>query len=92
MNTFDRLAKILLKTYKVDPATLTPELALEELGVDSLGVGLMLFDVEDEFKIKFTRDPGPLRTLGDVVLYIDGVILGQRHESPSHHDSSLPVS
>lgn len=91
MSTFDRLAKILLKTYKVDPATLAPELSLEELGVDSLGVGLMLFDVEDEFKMKFTREPGPLRTLGDVVLYIDGVILGQLHESPSQAPS-LPVS
>lgn len=91
MSTFDRLAKILLKTYKVDPAILAPELSLEELGVDSLGVGLMLFDVEDEFKIKFTREPGSLRTLGDVVLYIDGMVLEKRHESPSEAPS-LPVT
>lgn len=92
MNTFDRLVKILSKTYKVDPATLTPESGLEELGVDSLGVGLMFFDVEDEFNVKFNRDPGPLRTLGDVVLYIDAVILEQRHESQLLHAPTLPVS
>ena len=46
---------------------------LDELGVDSLGVGLLLFDVEDEFQIKFERDPGPLQTLADVVRYIDQV-------------------
>jgi len=73
MSTFDRLLKILMKTYKLDPATTTPQLRLDELGVDSLGVGLLLFDVEDEFQIKFERDPGPLQTLADVVRYIDQV-------------------
>ena len=70
MDTFDRLNKILLKTYPIDPARMKSELRLDEMGVDSLGVGLMLFDVEDEFKIKFNRDPGPLTTIGDVVSYI----------------------
>ncbi len=76
--TFDRLIRILKKTYKVDAATTTPALRLDELGVDSLGVGLLLFDVEDEFQIKFSRDPGPLHTLADVVLYIDEVIAEQQ--------------
>jgi acyl carrier protein len=75
--TFDRLIKILRKTYKVDAATTTPALRLDELGVDSLGVGLLLFDLEDEFQIKFSRDPGPLHTLADVVLYIDEVMSEQ---------------
>jgi acyl carrier protein len=76
--TFDRLLKILMKSYKIDAATTTPALRLDELGVDSLGVGLLLFDVEDEFQIKFSRDPGPLHTLADVVLYIDEVIAEQQ--------------
>jgi len=76
--TFDRLIKILTKSYKLDPATVTPQLRLDEIGVDSLGVGLMLFDVEDEFQIKFERDPGPLQTLADVVVYIDQVMSEQQ--------------
>ena len=80
--TYDRLIRILMKTYKLDPAAVTPQLRLDEMGVDSLGVGLLLFDVEDEFKIKFERDPGPLQTLGDVVLYIDQVI-GEQPPIPS---------
>ena len=75
--TFDRLIKILMKTYKLDPASLTPQLRLDAIGVDSLGVGLLLFDVEDEFHIKFERDPGPLQTLADVVAYIDQVMSEQ---------------
>jgi acyl carrier protein len=76
--TFERLIKILMKTYKLDPATMTPQLRLDEIGVDSLGVGLLLFDVEDEFQIKFERDPGPLQTLADVVAYIDQVMSEQQ--------------
>lgn len=91
MTTLDRLAKVLLKTYKVDPTALTADLRLEELGVDSLGVGLMLFDVEDEFKIKFNQDPGPLITLGDVVLYIDNVIDMQRHDAQLPAVPSVPI-
>jgi acyl carrier protein len=79
--TFDRLVKILRKTYKLEPATTTADLRLDEIGVDSLGVGLLLFDVEDEFKIKFTGDPGPLQTLGDVAHYIDQVLEEQQQAS-----------
>jgi acyl carrier protein len=72
--TFDRLKSILLKSYPVDPETVTDDRPLEELGLDSLGIGLLLFDVEDEFKIKFTSEPGRLKTVRDVVAYIDGML------------------
>jgi len=72
--TFDRLKGILLKTYPVDPETVTDDRPLAELGLDSLGIGLLLFDVEDEFKIKFTAEPGRLKTVHDVVAYIDGML------------------
>lgn len=82
--TFDRLKVILLKTYPVDPNLVTLDQTLDTLGVDSLGIGLLLFDVEDEFKVKFTADPGPLRTVGDVVTYIDTVVskaAGRPHDN-----------
>jgi acyl carrier protein len=78
LTTFERLVGILRKGYPLEPATTTPDLRLDEIGVDSLGVGLLLFDAEDEFQIKFSRDPGPLQTLADIVLYIDQVIAEQR--------------
>ncbi len=90
MNTLDRLTKILLKTYTVDPAALTPDRRLDELGVDSLGVGLLLFDLEDEFQIKLSRDPGPLQTLGDVVSYIDEVVGGSMQEPRSPSAPLIP--
>ena len=91
-NTFGRLAKILEKSYKHDPSKLTPDTRLDELGVDSLGVGLMLFDAEDEFGIKFSRDPGPLTTVGDVIAYIDAVISEQKGRAETRDSSSLAGS
>lgn len=75
--TLERLRSILLKTYKVDSSSLTAERRLDEMGIDSLGVGLLLFDAEDEFKVKFTVEPTALHTLGDVVRYIDEVTSAQ---------------
>lgn len=84
--TLDRLKGVLLKTYPGDPDTVTLDQSLEALGVDSLGIGLLLFDVEDEFKIKFTSDPGPLRTVGDVVKFIDEMVT-----SRSDHELAAEV-
>ena len=75
--TLDRVRAIVSKTYKIDVEKLRPELPLSELGVDSLGLGLLLFDTEDEFKIKFVTEPAQLTTLGDVVDYIDAEIARQ---------------
>lgn len=91
-STFDRLKTVLLKTYPVDPDTVTRDRALEELGLDSLGIGLLLFDVEDEFKIKFTADPGPLRTVGEVVEYIDGMLATRASEAQPADAHALPGS
>ena len=88
-NTFGRLAKILAKSYSHDPSKLTPDTRLDELGVDSLGIGLMLFDAEDEFGIKFSRDPGPLTTVGDVISYIDEVISEQQGGTGMRDSASL---
>jgi acyl carrier protein len=89
-NTFDRLKTVLLKTYPVDPGMVTRDRALEELGLDSLGIGLLLFDVEDEFKIKFVSDPGPLRTVGEVVEYVERMLAARASEAQPGDAHALP--
>ncbi len=69
--TFERLKTILLRDYKLAPETLTPDAPLDALGIDSLGTVELLWNVEDEFKIKLPAEPVNLPTLGDVVRYID---------------------
>ena len=77
-NTFERLRAILVRDYKIAPEALTLEAPLEGLGIDSLGVAELLFNVEDEFRITLPPEPVQLPTLGDVVRYIDELVAVQR--------------
>ena len=67
--TFDRLCAILAKDYKLEADQLTPDAPLEALGIDSLGVADLLFNVPPE--------PVQLLTIGDVACFIDGLIVAQ---------------
>ncbi len=75
--TIDRLRVLLVKDYKLDPATLMPDAPLEALGIDSLGVAELMFNIEDEFKVTIPDAPVVLKTVGDVVSYIDGLVATQ---------------
>ena len=77
MTTLERLQVLLVKDYKLDPAALTPDAPFEALGVDSLGMAELLFNVEDEFKIKLPSAPVALTTVADVVRYIDELVADQ---------------
>jgi acyl carrier protein len=75
--TFERLRAILVKDYKLDPEAWTRDAPLEGLGIDSLGLAELLFNVEDEFKVTLPPESVALSTVGDVVCYIDGLIAAQ---------------
>lgn len=79
--TFDRLCAILAKDYKLDADQLTPDAPLEALGIDSLGVADLLFNVEDEFSISLPPEAVQLRTIGDVAGFIDGLIVAQHGQA-----------
>ncbi|WP_296446171.1 acyl carrier protein [Rhodoferax sp. UBA5149] len=75
--TFEQLRAILVKDYKLAPEALTLDAPLEGLGIDSLGVAELLFNVEDEFKIELPPEQVLLPTIGDVVRFIDDLIAVQ---------------
>lgn len=83
--TFEHLCAILVKDYKLDASLLTLDAPLEALGIDSLGVAELLFNVEDEFHITLSPDAVQLLTLGDVVRFIDELVALQ-HGSTTHKD------
>ena len=69
-STADRIATLLEKTFKIDRAQLTPHARLEDLGVDSIGIAELIFDIEDALGLKLQDAPASLSTFGDVVRYI----------------------
>ena len=77
-NTFERLCAILIKDYKFTPELLVLDAPLEALGIDSLGTAELLFNIEDEFGVTLPPDAVQLTTLGDVVAFIDALIISQR--------------
>ena len=61
---------------------------MEALGIDSLGIAELLFNVEDEFQITLSPDSVQLLTLGDVVRFIDELILAQ-HGTANQPDGAV---
>ena len=75
--TFQRLQTIVARDYKLDPENITPDSSLESLGIDSLGVAEMLFNIEDEFEVSMPMEPvNDLSTVGDVARFIDSLMNG----------------
>jgi Phosphopantetheine attachment site. len=50
--------------------TVTPEVLLTELSLDSLDIAELILNIEDEFKISITERE-TLKSVGDVVAYIE---------------------
>ena len=87
--TADRLRILLVKDYKLDPAVLLPDAPLAALGIDSLGVAELMFNIEDEFKVTIPGDPVVLQTVGDVVAYVDNLIATQQPASDVSNAAGL---
>jgi len=77
MTTASRIIAMLVKDFKVDPDKLTPEARLEDVGIDSIGVAELLFNIEDELGLKLPDVPTDLATFGQVVRYVDEQIAAQ---------------
>lgn len=88
--TFERLRAMLIADYASVPESLTLDTPLEALGIDSLGLAELLFNVEDEFKLTLPTQPVPLPTIGDVVAYIDALLAAQN--SSERADNAAAVS
>ncbi len=73
--TLERLRHILITDYKLAPERLGLDATLADLGIDSLGTVELLWSIEDEFKIKLPTQPVELATLGDVVRFIDELVV-----------------
>jgi acyl carrier protein len=75
MSTLDTLQDILVRDYGLPRERLSADARLDTLGMDSLSLLELMFNIEDGFHVKIPGDPPTgLRTVQDVVAYIDGLI------------------
>lgn len=78
MTTLERLTRIMMEHYKVDPAQLTPDQPLDALGIDSLGMVEMLFFIEEEFGVHLPSEGVTFATLGEAAKYVDELVATQK--------------
>ncbi len=61
-----QLYELLRKELPSAPTDLTRESTLESIGMDSLSTIEFMFQIEDQFGIRFDQTGTPPRTIGDV--------------------------
>jgi len=72
MSTLTTLQDIMINDYRLTRAQLAPEAELSSLGIDSLDMLELFFKIEERLGIKIWNEvPGSLRTVHDVVAYVD---------------------
>ncbi len=74
MTPYAFLADVLSEKYEVDPDAISPEATLTELGLDSLTIVELLFDVEDEFGIEVPEERATFETLAEAAALVDELV------------------
>jgi acyl carrier protein len=81
MTTLQSVQGILHANFELTPEVLQPDAKLEDLAIDSLSVIEVMFAVEDVFKVtvpsKSMKLQAEIRTIGDLVAYVDALIAEQ---------------
>ena len=74
MSAYSFIAKVLSEKYDVDPEAISPEATLTELGLDSLTIVELLFDVEDEFEIEVPEERATFKTVAEAAALVDELV------------------
>jgi acyl carrier protein len=82
MTTFQSMQTLLQAKFDLAPDALQPDTVLKDLDVDSLSMVEILFAVEDELKVEIPSEPAEwqsqMKTFGDLVEYVDKLVVAQR--------------
>jgi acyl carrier protein len=71
MTTISLLYQLIAKRLNRDIDKLAPDTLLESLGIDSLGMAELLFDLEDHLNFKLITPTNPIKTIKDVADLVD---------------------
>ena len=72
MDTLETIKAILKDKQDIDPSKVSESSTFEDLKIDSLDLVELVCELEDRLKIDF-GDPEGLKTVGDVVKYVDSL-------------------
>lgn len=72
MATIDTIKEVLQDNLDIEPETVNEESTFESLGIDSLDMVELICDLEEKCDVDF-GEPEGLKTVGDLVEYIDNL-------------------
>jgi acyl carrier protein len=73
-STFAAMSAVLVEQFHVDPATVQPAAALDQLGLDSLALMEFVFAVEDRFDVRIPEDRLDPREAGVTLERLAGLL------------------
>jgi acyl carrier protein len=74
MGAYTHIRELLIERYEVGPEAITPEATLTALGLDSLSIAELLFDVADKYDIDIPDARVQLNTLGEAAALVDEIV------------------
>ena len=74
MGSYDYIKQVLAEKYDIKPEAIMPEATLSDLGLDSLSVAELMFDVGDKYDIDIPDDRADFNTLGEAAALVDELV------------------
>ena len=74
VSAYSFIAKVLSETYDGDPEAISPGATLTELGLDSLTIVELLFEVEDEFEIEVPEERATFKTIAEAAALVEELV------------------
>jgi acyl carrier protein len=71
MTTLQRTRQFLARRYGLEEREIRSDATLDRLGIDSLAVLELVFEIEDEFNVRLDPASESIRTVGELVKAID---------------------
>jgi acyl carrier protein len=66
-----QIVELLVEKYGVDASKVSADATMADLGLDSLSVAELVFDIEDLFSIQVDTEDAEFKTFGDAVALVD---------------------
>jgi acyl carrier protein len=74
MSSHAYIQELLWKKFDVKPETVVPEATLADLGLDSLSIAELMFDVADKYDIDIPDERAYITTFGEAVQLVDDLV------------------
>ena len=74
MSSYEYIKQALVEKHGVQEAAIKPEATLHDLGLDSLAIAELMFDVSENYDIDIPDERSNINTMGEAVALVDEFI------------------